>query len=201
MCRRAEIGRRKTGVKGDLLRHRPLGVCLAARASSGLYAINHAAMGDGAPVAQRIEHQTSNLGVARSSRAGRTILPSQPLRGFSRPHSEALISRRTRSHPIAFVDSDRDRLDSPNKYVLRFEGGLCGTRSTVTTSLPGCVHRCSRVAGMPFAGSNVICGLISITASGSSVNLYRCPTVARMIAASISAKSAPTQMRCPPPKG
>jgi hypothetical protein len=25
-----------------------------------------------APVAQRIEHQTSNLGVARSSRAGRT---------------------------------------------------------------------------------------------------------------------------------
>jgi hypothetical protein len=28
---------------------------------------------DKAPVAQRIEHQTSNLGVARSSRAGRTI--------------------------------------------------------------------------------------------------------------------------------
>jgi len=29
--------------------------------------------GGKAPVAQRIEHQTSNLGVARSSRAGRTI--------------------------------------------------------------------------------------------------------------------------------
>ena len=32
-----------------------------------------------APVAQRIEHQTSNLGVARSSRAGRTTSPLQYL--------------------------------------------------------------------------------------------------------------------------
>ena len=34
-----------------------------------------------APVAQRIEHQTSNLGVARSSRAGRTIIIRDPCAG------------------------------------------------------------------------------------------------------------------------
>jgi hypothetical protein len=68
----------------------------------------------------------------------------------------------------------------------------------------GCLHVCqrrSRVAGIPLAGSRVICGLMPITASGSRVNRYLCPTAARMIAASIKAKLLPTHNRCPPPNG
>ena len=65
---------------------------------------------------------------------------------------------------------------------------LC--RSEAGSLLYVCQRR-SRVAGMPLAGSKVICGLMPITASGSRVNRYRCPTAARMIAASIKAKAAP----------
>jgi hypothetical protein len=46
-------------------------------------------------------------------------------------------------------------------------------RSVVCAVLKDAVYvrdRRSRVAGMPLAGSKVICGLISITASGSTVN-------------------------------
>jgi hypothetical protein len=61
-------------------------------------------------------------------------------------------------------------------------------------------RRC-RVTGIGLAGSKVIWGLMPITASGSRVNRYRCPTAARIIAASIKAKLFPTHIRCPPQNG
>ena len=63
------------------------------------------------------------------------------------------------------------------------------------------LHRRCRVTGIGLAGSKVIWGLMPITASGSRVNRYRCPTAARIIAASIKAKLFPTHIRCPPPNG
>ena len=54
---------------------------------------------------------------------------------------------------------------------------------------------------MPLAGSKVTCGLMSITASGSTVNRQMLSNGGRMIVASIKANVLPTQIRCPPPNG
>ena len=94
------------------------------------------------------------------------------------------------------VGDHRQRHECLPSIIL--EMALC--RSEAGSSLHVCQRR-SRVAGIPLAGSRVICGLMPITASGSRVKRYLCPTAARMIAASIKAKLLPTHNRCPPPNG